>query len=69
MTSRTVAVIGATGKLAIPVVKELVKSFQVRAIARSPDKARAVLPASVEIVQGDLKDPISLINGFGAPIL
>jgi len=64
MAVRTIAVIGATGKLAIPVIKELVKSFQVRAIARLPEKASALLPASVEIVQGDLKDPISLINGL-----
>jgi uncharacterized protein YbjT (DUF2867 family) len=64
MTISTISVIGATGKLAIPVIKELVKSFQVRAIARSPDKARALLPASVEIVQGDLRDPLSLLKGL-----
>lgn len=63
-TINKIAVIGATGKLAIPVVNELVKHFQVRAIVRNPEKARNVLPSQVEIVPGDLKDPASLELGL-----
>lgn len=55
-----IAVIGATGRLGAPVAAELAKTFQVRAIVRSPDKAGTMLPANVEIVQGDLRDVPSL---------
>lgn len=57
---RTIGVIGATGRLGAPVATELAKHFQVRAIARSPDKARRILPANVEIVQADLRDVAGL---------
>ena len=55
-----VAVVGATGRLGAPVATELAKAFQVRAIVRAPDKARAMLPEGVEIVQADLRDVKSL---------
>lgn len=55
-----IAVIGATGRLGAPVATELAKSFQVRAIVRSPDKARSMLLPNVEIVQGNLRDVPSL---------
>ncbi len=55
-----IAVIGATGRLGTPVTAELAKSFQVRAIVRSPDKAKRLLPPNVEIIQGDLRDVPSL---------
>lgn len=61
---RKIAVVGATGRLGAPVVAELAKTFQVRAIVRSPDKARAKLPPNVEIVQGDLRDIPSLRAGL-----
>lgn len=61
---QTIAVVGATGRLGAPVVAELAKVFQVRAIVRSPEKAKAMLPANVEIVQGDLKDIASLRAGL-----
>ncbi|MBL7238537.1 MAG: NAD(P)H-binding protein [Komagataeibacter hansenii] len=53
---RTIAVIGATGRLGAPVATELVRHFEVRATVRSPDKARRMLPDTVEIVQADLRD-------------
>lgn len=53
---RTIGVIGATGRLGAPVAAELAKHFQVRAIVRSPDKARRILPPNVEIAQADLRD-------------
>ena len=55
-----IAVVGATGRLGAPVATELAKAFQVRAIVRSPDKAKAMLPAGVEIVKSDLRDVNSL---------
>lgn len=61
---KKIAVIGATGRLGVPVVTELAKTFQVRAIVRSPEKARKVLPSNVEIVQGDLHDIATLRNGL-----
>lgn len=61
---KKIAVIGATGRLGAPVVVELAKTFQVRAIVRSPDKARTMLPSNVEIVQGDLRDVPSLSAGL-----
>lgn len=61
---RKIAVIGATGKLAIPVVAELVKHFDVRAIVRDSAKARALLPPEVEIVPGDLRDVAALTRGL-----
>ena len=57
---KQIAVIGATGRLGAPVTAELAKTFRVRAIVRSPDKARNMLPASVEVVQADLRDVASL---------
>lgn len=51
---KRIAVIGATGRLGAPVAAELAKTFQVRAIVRSPAKARKMLPTNVEIVQRDL---------------
>lgn len=57
---KKIAVIGATGRLGAPVAAELAGSFQVRAIVRSPDKAKTILPSHIEIVQGNLKDVNSL---------
>lgn len=53
---RKIGIIGATGRLGAPVATELAKTFAVRAIVRSPEKARQMLPASIEIVQGDLRN-------------
>ena len=55
-----IAVVGATGRLGAPVAAEIAKTFQVRAIVRSPDKARTMLPAGFEIVEADLRDVDSL---------
>lgn len=64
-----IAVIGATGRLGAPVAAELAKTFQVRAIVRSIEKARPMLPPTIEIAQGDLRDVPSLraaLNGMDA---
>jgi len=52
-----IGVIGATGMLGQPVVKELVKAgFEVKALVRNAEKAAKTLPAEVALIQGDLKD-------------
>ena len=58
---KRIAVIGATGKLAVPVVAALVRErFRVKAIVRDPVRAARLLPESVTIVTGDLQDRASL---------
>jgi uncharacterized protein YbjT (DUF2867 family) len=59
-TIKKIAVIGATGRLGTPVAIELSKTFEVRAIVRSPEKAKAKLPSTIEVVRGDLRDVDSL---------
>lgn len=55
---RHIAVVGATGKLAIPVVEAMVKEgYAVRALVRDEAKAKKVLPVSVEVVLADLRRP------------
>ncbi len=58
-TTRTIAVAGATGFIGRTIVRELLsRGFAVRALARSRDKARAVLPVvgnpRLTIVVGDV---------------
>ncbi len=65
MTVRKIAIIGATGMLGQPVAKMLIASgFQVRALVRDVEKARRLLPAEIELVQADLKNPVSLESGI-----
>jgi uncharacterized protein YbjT (DUF2867 family) len=61
---KNIAVIGATGKLAIPVASELARHYNVRAIVRNPQKARTQLPTAIELVAGDLKNRESLEDGL-----
>lgn len=57
----TILVTGATGTVGRHVVEQLVqRGHQVRALTRNPDRARAVLPAGVEVAVGDLAAPQSL---------
>ncbi len=52
---------GATGNLGYSIVKELIKNNRkVRCLVRNIDKSRRILPASVELVQGDLTDEKSI---------
>jgi len=58
---RNVLVIGGHGMLGRPVVRRLVQEgFTVRAMARSVEKAQKLLPASVEVVKGDLENVDSI---------
>ncbi|MCU0482608.1 MAG: SDR family NAD(P)-dependent oxidoreductase, partial [Anaerolineae bacterium] len=52
-----ILVIGGTGRIARPVVRELVQSgYIVRVMARNPEKVRGLLPNEVEFFAGDLAD-------------
>lgn len=56
-----ILVTGATGKVGSEVVKQLAaRGAPVRALVRSPEKARAIAAPGVEIARGDLGDPGSL---------
>jgi len=55
-----IAIIGATGMLGQPVAKELAKAFDVTALVRDEAKAKSVLPGSIRLVKGDLKNPADL---------
>jgi uncharacterized protein YbjT (DUF2867 family) len=59
----TILVTGATGRVGRHVVDQLLKrNAKVRVLARDPSKAN--LPASVEVVQGDLLDIEALRRAF-----
>lgn len=69
----TIAVTGATGFVGRYIVRELVsRNHSVRALVRSREKARRVLPErSVTLVQGDISDPgraEELVQGCNACI-
>jgi uncharacterized protein YbjT (DUF2867 family) len=57
---RTVLVVGSTGSIGLLVVEEAAAAgYQVRALVRSPDRARG-LPAGVQAAVGDVTRPDSL---------
>lgn len=61
MQNKSLTVIGATGYLSVAIVKRLVeKGAQVKAVVRNMEKARELLPNSVELVYGDVGDRESL---------
>ncbi len=58
---RRVLVTGGTGMVGYCIVQALLaRGHRVRALVRSPDKGRAVLPAACELVQGDVTAPDTL---------
>ncbi|MFC4610620.1 NAD(P)H-binding protein [Streptomyces maoxianensis] len=62
-TEGTVLVTGATGTVGRQVVAELLRrGHSVRALTRDP--AKADFPAGVEVAQGDLTDPESLVSAL-----
>ena len=64
-TSPRVLVAGATGRLGGSIVATLqARGIAVRALARDATRARGTLPADVEIVAGDLREP----EGFSAAL-
>lgn len=61
-----VLVAGATGGTGKAAVEQLVAGgkYAVRAMSRDPAKAKGELPAGVEVVAGDLRDPASLASAL-----
>jgi uncharacterized protein YbjT (DUF2867 family) len=60
-----VAVIGATGRLAPMVINEMIKNgITVKALVRNKEKAASVLHSGVNLVQADIEDVQSLVNGL-----
>lgn len=58
MNRETVLVLGGTGHYGHQIVESLArKDAAVRVMTRNAQRARAVLPASVELVEGDLESP------------
>jgi len=58
-------VTGATGLIGNALVGRLVAAgHEVRAVVRDLDAARRVVPLAVELVRGDLGDPIALATSF-----
>lgn len=72
-TNDTTLVIGATGNVGGHVVRTLAgRGHPVRALARDPERARATLPGSVDVVAGDLTRPETLgpaLDGAGRVFL
>jgi uncharacterized protein YbjT (DUF2867 family) len=59
-------VAGATGETGRRIVQELVRrEIPVRALVRNLETARAILPATVELVIGDVLDPSALPTAIG----
>lgn len=62
---KKIAVIGATGMLGLPVTRALTNAgFDVTALARKPEDARAKLPTGVQVLTADVKDEKSLTKAF-----
>lgn len=61
MSDRLALVTGATGMVGACVVQALLaRGHRVRALVRSPDKGRALLPAACELARGDVTAPETL---------
>lgn len=67
VNKKQITVIGATGNIGVPVVKNLINAgFYVKAISRNTDKAKKLFgfSESIEIVKADLQDVQSLQNAL-----
>jgi dihydroflavonol-4-reductase len=57
----TVLVTGATGNVGAPIATRLAREgHEVRALVRSPERARTLLPGEVQLVAGDVTDAASV---------
>ena len=58
---KSLTIIGATGKLSVPLIERLLaKNVKIKAVVRNLDKAKALLPESVQLVVGNVEDVQSL---------
>ena len=61
MSEKLVLVTGGTGMVGYSIVQALLaRGHRVRALVRSPDKGKALLPAACELVRGDVTEPATL---------
>jgi len=61
MNNKTILIIGGTGMLGKPVAQQLkAEGFNVRLLARNPEKAQKLLGAGYEIVKGDVDNATAL---------
>ena len=59
--NKIILVVGGTGMLGKPVAQQLkADGFNVRLLARNPEKAQKLLGAGYEIIKGDVDDPAAL---------
>ncbi len=59
---KRVAVVGATGMLGLPVTRALATAgFEVTALARKPEEARAKLPVGIRVIAADVEQAGTLI--------
>ena len=59
--NKTILVVGGTGMLGKPVAQQLkIDGFNVRLLARNPEKARKLFGNGYEIIKGDVDDAVSL---------
>ena len=59
--NKTILVVGGTGMLGKPVAQQLkVDGFNVRLLARNPEKAQKLLGDGFEIIKGEVDDPAAL---------
>jgi uncharacterized protein YbjT (DUF2867 family) len=72
-TPSKVLVLGATGSIGLLVVAEsLRRGYEVRALVRTPSRAKELLPPNVELVVGDVTKPETLgpaVEGIDAIVL
>ncbi|MEI7503992.1 MAG: NAD(P)H-binding protein, partial [Paludibacter sp.] len=62
---KNITVIGATGMIGIPVTNELVKAgFNVTALVRDVEKARKILPSSINFIKGDIESVESIVSAL-----
>ena len=61
--TQIIAITGATGFIGRRICDRLLESgYRVRALVRTPQKARELLPSAVELVEGSLADTDSLVR-------
>jgi uncharacterized protein YbjT (DUF2867 family) len=66
-STKTILVIGATGRQGGAVVKHLLENnLTVKALSRTPDSisAKLLILKGVTFVKGDMSDPLSLVNAM-----
>jgi len=61
-TKKTILITGGAGFIGRRLAALLVDRYSVRCLVRDAARAKGILPAAVELAQGDMTDPASLIS-------